>query len=102
MDIQRYAFFFLVDTVLEALIIIAIVNNKKNKPNTVDLHGLFVEEAKEKAKEVLQSALARQEKQIRFIVGKVSDAADVSLFDFGLMTFHWYQGPALSTRESKD
>lgn len=44
-----------------------------NPSNTVDLHGLLVEEAKEKVKELLQNTEGPQHKQIRLIVGKASD-----------------------------
>ncbi|KAI0276596.1 hypothetical protein BGY98DRAFT_985173 [Russula aff. rugulosa BPL654] len=50
----------------------AIFNQKnKNLPNgTIDLHGLYVNEALKYAKLEFQSAVLRSDKVVRFIVGK--------------------------------
>ncbi|KAF8502090.1 hypothetical protein F5888DRAFT_1669163 [Russula emetica] len=56
--------------------------NQKNKglPNgTVDLHGLFVNEALEHAKQEFQSVVFRSNKVVRFIVGKGKHTKDGQL-----------------------
>jgi len=45
-------------------------NNKARQGTTVDLHGLFVNEAVEYAKEQLRLATFRNEDMVSFIVGK--------------------------------
>jgi len=67
----------MLSVVIGDFLITATVNNAGKPPNTVDLHGLFVEEAKEKAEVALHGALERQNTQIRFIVGKVSGITDI-------------------------
>lgn len=48
----------------------------------VDLHGLYVDEALEYAKKVFQSALLRNDKVVRFIVGTSSQTG---LFDYAAL-----------------
>jgi len=45
-------------------------NNKDRKPNEVDLHGLFVKEAKLKVDETLSAAKKRGDSLVLFIVGQ--------------------------------
>jgi DNA-nicking Smr family endonuclease len=42
----------------------------------IDLHGLYVDEALQYAKEAFQSAILRNDKVVRFIVGKGLHAKD--------------------------
>ncbi|KAH9993999.1 hypothetical protein BJV77DRAFT_961647 [Russula vinacea] len=51
-------------------------NNKGRTDGMVDLHGLYVNEALEYAKQALQSAILRNDKVVRFIVGKGLHAKD--------------------------
>ncbi|KAI0256080.1 hypothetical protein BJV78DRAFT_1117977 [Lactifluus subvellereus] len=50
--------------------------NKGHKQGTIDLHGLYVEEAIQYAKQELQSASLRDDEVVRFIVGKGLHAQD--------------------------
>ncbi|KAH9961301.1 hypothetical protein BC827DRAFT_339986 [Russula dissimulans] len=50
--------------------------NRLHPEGTVDLHGLYVEEAVEYAKQELQSAARRSNRVVHFIVGKGLHAKD--------------------------
>jgi len=54
--------------------IIFTENNKAHREGTVDLHGLYANEAVEYAKEEIQSAMYRNEEAVCFITGKGSHA----------------------------
>ncbi|KAG9008267.1 hypothetical protein FRB94_013627 [Tulasnella sp. JGI-2019a] len=54
----------------EACDLVFQINNKKMKPNVVDLHGLYVKEAIQKTKEAIIGAQIRNDAQVRVIVGK--------------------------------
>jgi len=51
-------------------------NNKSRKEGTVDLHGLYVSEAVQFAKDQVQAAKSRGSEVVRFIVGKGLHAED--------------------------
>ncbi|KAG9007610.1 hypothetical protein FRB95_008361 [Tulasnella sp. JGI-2019a] len=64
----------------EACDLVFQINNKKRKPNVVDLHGLYVKEAIQKTEEAIIGAQIRDDSLIRVIVGKgIHSEGDIKL-----------------------
>lgn len=47
-------------------------NNKDKSPTEIDLHGLFVREAKEKVRDFVAKAIIQRHYLVEIIVGKVT------------------------------
>ncbi|KAG8957945.1 hypothetical protein FRC03_009666 [Tulasnella sp. 419] len=60
----------------EACDLIFKENNRGRKPGVIDLHGLHVHEAIERTKDAVEAAVARQDPDIKLIVGKGNHSQD--------------------------